>query len=35
MALMALGVFLSLLIVGANLLRTDWSAPSTEGSSSR
>jgi hypothetical protein len=26
MALMALGVFLSLLIVGANLLRTDWSA---------
>ena len=26
MALMALGAFLSLLIVGANLLRTDWSA---------
>jgi hypothetical protein len=26
MALMALGVFLSLLIVGANLLRTNWSA---------
>ena len=26
MALMALGVFLSLLIVGANLLRTDWRA---------
>jgi hypothetical protein len=26
MALMALGVLLSLLIVGANLLRTDWSA---------
>jgi hypothetical protein len=26
MALMALGVFLSLLIVGANLLRTDWNA---------
>ncbi|MEO6195978.1 MAG: hypothetical protein ABIS20_23405 [Thermoanaerobaculia bacterium] len=26
MALMAFGIFLSLLIVGANLLRTDWSA---------